>query len=422
MPKARKPNPKSQRQISNEQIEPYVFPESGETLGNPNSPSSFDQFTANEQNGVGFNRSNQLSFKGDTTKPFSLGFEDIDEAIHYYFTQVIRPSVTQNGERLAVPVIYGSPERWKSTQKDGYYKDKNGAIMAPLIMFKRDSIDKNRSLGNKMDANTPNLYTSWKKVYNPKNSYSNFDALNNRIPVEQFIVNVIPDYVTITYSCAVQTYYVSQLNKIVEAINYASDTYWGEKDRFKFYATIDSFSTPIEIADNTNRIAKATFTLTIKGYVVPDTIQKQLTAIKKYNSKAQVIIGMEVVGGGSEFISSSKRKSAVSLPGPSGGGSAGGGINNGVLVYLNTNIQKLGTFVDATTATFPSGWAPAPPNLLPTSITNFTFFVNGTLVESAAISSFTQSNGISTLVIDSSQLGYGFDAADEIIAIGKFSS
>jgi len=302
MPKRRKPNPKSQRQISNEQIEPYVNPENGETLGNPNIPSNFDQFTSTEQNGVGFNRSEQLSFKGDTTKPFTIGFEDIDETIMYYFQNVIRPTVIQNGNRIAVPVIYGSPERWKSTQKDGYYKDKNGAIMAPLIMFKRDSIDKVRSLGNKLDANQPNLYTSWKKVYNSKNAYSNFDVLNNRKPTEQFIVNVIPDYVVINYTCAVQTYYVSQLNKIVEAINYASDSYWGNPERFKFMATIDSFDTPIEISDNTKRIAKSTFSLKIKGYLIPDNIQKQLVAIKKYNSKSQIIIGLEGVG--SEFFSS----------------------------------------------------------------------------------------------------------------------
>jgi len=420
MPKARKPNPKSQRQISNEQIDPYVFPETGETIGNPNSPTDFNQFTPTEQNGVGFNRSEQLSFKGDTTKPFSLGFEDIDEAIHYYFINVIRPSVTQNGERLAVPVIYGSPERWKSTQKDGYYKDKNGAIMAPLIMFKRDSIDKNRSLGNKMDANTPNLYTSWKKLYNPKNSYSNFDALNNRIPVEQFIVNVIPDYVTITYSCAVQTYYVSQLNKIVEAINYASDTYWGEKDRFKFYATIDSFSTPIEITDNTNRIAKATFTLTIKGYVVPDNIQKQLTAIKKYNSKAQVVIGMEVVNS----VGSVPQKPAKPLS-PTFIDNQKPIINYiplDMLTYLNTNIQKLGTFVNPTTVTFNSGWLNAPSGLPATNVSNFTFFVNGTLVEGAAIVSFTQNAGISTLVINPTELGYNISPSDEVVAIGKFSN
>jgi len=295
MPPVRKPNPKSQKQISNDLVDPYVFPESGESLGNPNIPSEFNQFTSNNQSGVDFNRSEQMSFKDDTTKPFTVGLQDIDESIMYYFQNVIRPTVIQNGVRIAVPVIYGAPERWKSTQKDGYYKDKNGAIMSPLIMFKRDSIDKNRSLTNKLDANSPHLYTSFKKTYNGKNAYSNFSVLTNRIPVEQFVVNVVPDYVTLTYSCTIQTYYVDQLNKIIEAVNYASDSYWGDPERFKFKASIDSFSTVVEISDNTNRVVKGTFSIKLFGYVVPDTIQKELTAIKKYNSKAQVIIGIETV-------------------------------------------------------------------------------------------------------------------------------
>jgi hypothetical protein len=295
MPSTRKPNPKSQLEIQNSQIEPYVFPETGESLGNPNIPSQFNQFTPTNQSGIDFNRSEQMSFKGDTTKPFTVGLQDIDESIMYYFQNVIRPAVYQNGVRIAVPVIYGSPEKWKSVQKDGYYKDKNGAIMAPLIMFKRDTMDKNRSLTNKLDANTPHLYTSWIKPYNSKNAYSNFSVLTNHKPVEQFVVNVVPDYVTLTYSCAVQTYYVEQMNKIIEAINYASDSYWGDPERFKFKATIDSYTTAIEISDNTTRIIKGTFSIKLFGYIVPDTIQKEVTAIKKYNSKAQVIITAEIV-------------------------------------------------------------------------------------------------------------------------------
>jgi hypothetical protein len=295
MPSARKPNPKSQLEIQNSQIEPYVFPETGESYGNPNIPSQFNQFTDTNQSGVDFNRSEQMSFKGDKVKPFTVGLQDIDESIMYYFQNVIRPTVIQNGNRLAVPVIYGSPEKWKSVQKDGYYKDKNGAIMAPLIMFKRDTIDKNRTLTNKLDANTPHLYASWMKTYNPKNAYSNFSVLTNRIPVRQYVVNVVPDYVTLTYSCAIQTYYVEQMNKIIEAINYASDSYWGDPERFKFKASIDSYSTAIEISDSTNRIIKGTFSIKLFGYIVPDNIQKEITAIKKYNSKAQVIITAEVV-------------------------------------------------------------------------------------------------------------------------------
>ena len=250
MPSVRKPNPKSQKQISNDQVDPYVFPETDESYGNPNIPSEFNQFTANKQSGVDFNRSEQMSFKGDTTKPFTVGLKDIDESIMFYFQNVIRPFVYQNNVRIEVPIIYGSPEKWKSVSKDGYYKDRNGAIMSPLIMFKRDTMEKNRTLTNKLDANTPHLYTSWRKPYNGKNSYSNFSVLTNRIPVDQFVVNVVPDYVNLTYSCVIQTYYVEQLNKIIEAVNYASDSYWGDPERFKFKASIDSYSTVVEMSDN----------------------------------------------------------------------------------------------------------------------------------------------------------------------------
>ena len=423
MPSARKPNPKSQRQISNDQIEPYVFPDTGESYGNPNIPSQFNQFTANDQSGIPFNRSEQMSVKDDTYKQFVVGLQDIDEAIMFYFQNVIRPFVYQNGTRIEVPVIYGSPEKWKSVQKDGYYKDKNGAIMAPLIMFKRDTMDKNRSLTNKLDANHPNLYTSWAKSYNPKNSYSNFSVLTNRIPVEQFVVNVVPDYVNLTYTCAIQTYYVEQMNKIIEAVNYASDSYWGDPERFKFKASIDSYSTAIEMSDSTNRIIKGTFTIKLFGYIVPDTVQKDVTAIKKYNSKAQVVIGLETVNGVSEFVSSTKKKvpSLISATTISGGG-GGGSLSQATIVYLNTNTQKTGTYVNSTTMTFASSWIGAPPGLPETSVANFTIFCNGNLIEGTAISSFTTAGGVTTLVINPSELGYSFDPTDEVIAIGKFSS
>lgn len=302
MPRGRKPVPKSQKEISRSQQEPYVNPETNETRGNPNEPNKFEQFTKTEQNGLDHNRSQQLSFKNDTTKPFSIGLQDIDESIMYYFQNVIRPSVVQNGKRIAVPIIYGAPERWKSAQKDGFYKDKRGRIMAPIIMFKRESFEKDRSVGNKLDGNTPNLYTSWKKTYNPKNSYSNFSVLNNRKPTEQYIVNVIPDYVKLQYNCTIQTYYIDQLNKIVEAVNYASDSYWGDPERFKFKATIDSYATTVELNEGQDRLVKSTFTLNMYGHIIPDNIQKQISSIKKFNSKSQVIIGIEVQDIGSENL------------------------------------------------------------------------------------------------------------------------
>ena len=85
-----------------------------------------------------------------------------------------------------------------------------------------------------LDANMPNLYGTFQKAFNAKNAYSNFSILNNRVPVKQFHAVAIPDYVNIEYSCIIQTYYMEQLNKIIEACEYASDAYWGDPERFKF--------------------------------------------------------------------------------------------------------------------------------------------------------------------------------------------
>ena len=234
-----------------------------------------------------------MSQKEDNYKEFTVGIQDIDEALMYYFQNVIRPTVYQNGERIAVPIVYGAPERWKSFQKDGYYRDRSGKIMNPIIMFQRNSITKKRNLTNKLDANFPNLYTSWQKQYNSKNFYSNFDALNNRVQTKQFIANVVPDYVTLQYSVIIQTYYIDQLNKIIEAVNYASDSYWGDPERFKFNTSIDQFNTIQELNDGQERVVRSTFSINMYGYIIPDIIQKDLSSIKKYNEKSKIIFSME---------------------------------------------------------------------------------------------------------------------------------
>jgi len=289
----RKPVPKSQKEISNNHVDPYVNPDNGESRGNPNNPQDYREITPKSQTGRDFSRSEEMSFKGDDVKPFTVNIQDVDEAILYYFDNVIKPTVLQNGERIAVPLVYGSPERFKTMQKDGFHRDKKGKIMSPIIMFKRDSLEKDRSMTTKLDSNNPHLYTSHQKSYNSKNSYSNFEVLNNRKPVEQFVANVVPDYVTLTYSFIVQTYYMEQLNKIVEAINYASDSYWGDPERFKFKSKIDTFNTITELNQGQDRVVRSTFSLKVRGYIIPDVIQKSLNSVKKYNSKSKVIITAE---------------------------------------------------------------------------------------------------------------------------------
>ena len=237
----------------------------------------------------------QRSVKNDNTKRFSLGLRDIDEAIFYYFNNVIRPSVMQNGAKKEVPVLYGSPERWHAVQKDGFYRDRNGKIQLPLIMLKRDSVEKNRSLGNKMDANLPTQFGIFEKKWSKKNQYDRFSALNNRSITKEFQAVVIPDYVNIVYSCVIFTQYIEQMNKLVENINYASDAYWGDPDKFQFRAMIDNYTTTTELVQGQDRTVKTNFNINLLGHIVPDGINTLPQGSMKYFNKSSVLFGTEVV-------------------------------------------------------------------------------------------------------------------------------
>ena len=292
MAKPRKPIPKSQLTLSTSKQTAFRGIEDRGEAGNPNNSITPPNPNYTET-GIDFNRSNQMSFRDDTTKQYSVGIKDIDEAVFYYFQNVIKPFVYQNGERREVPVIYGAPERWKSFQRDGYYRDKSGAIMLPILVIKRDTLSKDRTVANKLDANMPNLYGQWSKEFSSKNFYSNFGTLNNRKPVEKFHIVAQPDYVTMEYSCIIQTYYMEQLNKVIEACEYASDAYWGNPERFQFRAFIDSFTTATELTQGKDRLVTGTFNIRLRGYILPDTIQKELNATKIYNSKAKITITTE---------------------------------------------------------------------------------------------------------------------------------
>jgi hypothetical protein len=427
-----KPIPKNQSQVIQEALPEAYLPEQGK----PISETVFSK-----------NRGTEYSMKDDKVKDISIGLEDIDNAVLYYFNNFIKPSVIQNGQRLAVPVIYGAPERWKSVQADGFYRDASGRIMVPLIMFKRDSIEKNRTLTNKLDGNRAHLYQIVGTKYNKRNAYDQFDVINNRIPSEQYYITNVPDYINVTYNCIIFTDFVEQNNKLVEAIQFASDSYWGDFNRWRFRTTIDTFTTTTLLESGTDRAAKSNFTIKLFGYLIPNTINKDLaTARSKFYTKSQAIFTMETVTTTKAFdpIKSqlpltttqdidSFQIENLSAPPTAMGASIGvdsyninitgdDGVSDEVATYLNTNQTLLATSITTDTATFPSGFAVAPSSLPATSVDNFTFFVNGQLIEPAAILSFIDNgNNTSTLTVDTNELGFTLNNTDEIVAIGKFA-
>ena len=293
----RKPTPKNAIDIGKELVNPYLS-----NLGKP----------VVEGHPLENNRGTNYSFKNDTVKDISIGLQDIDEAIMYYFNEVIKPTVVQDGNRMAVRTMYGNPERWKSVQADGFLRDGNNQIIVPVIMIKRENIEKVRNLGNKIDGNTIALYQVVGSKYNPRNQYDNFSVLNNRIPSEQYYLTTVPDYLTLTYSCIIFTNYVEQNNKIVEAIEFASDSYWGDPNRFKFRTSIDSFATTVVIENGQDRAAKSTFNFKVNGYIIPNTVNKDLATIRsKFYTKSQVIFDLEVVSSTQQLVNIAAAKNTI---------------------------------------------------------------------------------------------------------------
>jgi hypothetical protein len=237
------------------------------------------------------NRALEIRRDEDDQPSFKIGLQDIDEAIFYYFENHIKPEIKLNaGERKPVPTIYGSPELWKSVQKDGYYRDKNSKIQTPLIMVKRTSVEKRRDLSNKVDPNFPQVFQTFGQAYSNRNQYDRFSLLNNRIPQKEFYTVVMPDYINLTYEGLIWTDFVEQMNGIVEAVNYASDGYWGDMNKFKFRTTVSSFGNTVEVSTNDNRLVRTSFSLNILGYIVPENLQKY-TAHKgsKFYSKSEIV-------------------------------------------------------------------------------------------------------------------------------------
>ena len=122
----------------------------------------------------------------------------------------------------------------------------------------------------------PQLFYTFQERYSKRNRYDNFTVLQGRKPQKEMYRVVIPDFVRLKYTCTIWCDYVAQMNKLIEMINYTSDSYWGDKERFKFNAKIDTYSNTVELAQGSQRQIKTEFGLKLQGYLVPDSINKEL--------------------------------------------------------------------------------------------------------------------------------------------------
>lgn len=215
----------------------------------------------------------------------------IDSAIIKYMSDRIKPIVTQQGTQVQVPVIYGSPERWKSAQKDGILRDSIGKIQLPMLMIRRSSMKKtsiNSAVNKYYDRE---FYTGW----NRRTPYSHFNLTNKITPSREYInTTALPDYYEITYKCTVWTEYMEQMNSVIENISFESDEFWGEPNQYKFRTIIKSFETLSELPNTSDRVVRTQFDMTVYAYLLPESQldvghNRGLVSKKRYGIKKTVV-------------------------------------------------------------------------------------------------------------------------------------
>ena len=352
---------------------------------------------------------------------------DVDMAIAEHMIDTVLPTVEIFQEKQKIPVVYGNPERWKSVQKDGYLRDKKGVLQIPLVMFKRNSIERNDSL-----SNTMNRHVSYPSVsrYSKKHKYDKFSAMTGtQKPVELFDI-IIPDYVSITYEVIIWTDFTEHMNKIVEAFQYATDEYWGDKGGFKFRTKIDSFDNTTEISEGSQRIVRTNFTMVVNAYLLPEQFNNQSTH-KKSISPKKVVWGTE-----------------TDLTGLNQGGVTNSTVEkrlyneySDIIDFMSIRGSHQATFVDADTIKLSNVELPKlPPELNGVFDTNdwFRVYINGVFIPHHKYS-YTGSYGSSEIEFNFStgslsvggsypddlqstqtDLGYILENTDEFGVTGKF--
>ena len=258
----------------------------GNSINTP--PNNVQAPSADSAINIGENRAFNTRRDTDTVRNVSTTLLDIDTTIFDYLDKNINPHVVGTNEsRIKVPIIYGSPERWKSVRVDGVFRDYNGKIQLPVLMFKRNNVVKNDSLAT---LNRHLTYPVMTK-YTQKNQYDKFSTLtSNSVPVNNVFAISLPDHVKITYGFMIWTEFVEQMNAVVEKINFASEDYWGDDKRYKFRVYADDYTNNIEIESGKNRMVRTEFNITVMAYLLPESFEDKNLTTQKLLTPRQIIV------------------------------------------------------------------------------------------------------------------------------------
>ena len=133
------------------------------------------------------NKAKQVRRDQDNVKNISVGIYDIDSAFKNFLEKDVRPTIQDDGRFYPVPVMYASPEKWASAQRDGFMRDDNGMILTPVISFKRNNLSINTELSKLKVAENEDAHQMFERKYTRTNKYDQFSVLTGQQPKREFM-------------------------------------------------------------------------------------------------------------------------------------------------------------------------------------------------------------------------------------------
>jgi hypothetical protein len=337
----------------------------------------------------------------------SVTLYDIDYAIMSYLEDVALPNLSDaQSTTIKIPVIYGNSERWNGARRQGVYRDNKGRIQLPLMMVRRTTVAKNDAMPMLNRHVTYPTITKWNK----KNRYDRFSVLNGVTPSYDLFNITMPDYVEVNYECMAWTSFTEQMNVIIEALNFASDEYWGDKTRFKFYSIVSDYNVVNEVNDNQERVNRLEFTLNVKAYLLPEKFASENTT-KKSQSINRVVVTSET-----DLTADGRLETMLTTQSPYYD-------NKDLIDYLSINSSDFMIYVSDNIFSLQNIKLIKTPAAFSTVITteyDIKIYINGVRYYETTHYTYSMTGSTLTVVFNNINLGWDVVSTDEVTITGKY--
>lgn len=277
----------------------------------------------------------------------SCGIEDVDKALFALFDKSIGFMIEAKNKVSSVPVIMAIGERFALVKRRQPIKDKQGALILPLISIRRTGLEQTKwslplDIGDmiikkRLDASDRSYQSIINKLQlkhqSNVSSTEHFLDLSNRTVAQpgtfasrrvnagratdsglgsdigtnifEFITIPFPQFFIAKYEIVFWTQYTQHMNTMLETLM-ASYHAQGEQFRISsdkgywFVAYVDADMSPadnFEEMSDSERIVKYTFNVTVPAYIVAGTRPGQMSPFRRYLSAPQISFGLEDTNG-----------------------------------------------------------------------------------------------------------------------------